>query len=74
MKLYTVPKNTKVRLLGELLNPPGAPELDVGTIVLFKYVDGIYSYCLTDKGEVVHPVAWSEVEIMEDKKELDKSV
>ena len=73
MKLYSVPPNTKVRLLGDLKNPPGAPEPDVGTVVLFKHVDGMYSYCLTHKGEVVHPVAWSEIEIVEDKKELDKS-
>jgi hypothetical protein len=62
MKLYEVPKNTKVRLL-EGFRAPYSP--DPGMVVTFDHIDGMYSYCVTDAGEVVHPAAWTEVEIVE---------
>jgi hypothetical protein len=54
MKLYDVPRNTRIKV--EDL------ELD------FHHIDGMYSYCKTDDGEVVHLAAWTEVEIVETKK------
>ena len=32
----------------------------------FRSVDGMYSYCTRDNGEVVHLAAWTDVEIIED--------
>jgi hypothetical protein len=65
MKLYEVPNYTRVRLLGDLKDPPCAPTTSVGQELNFKKIDGMYSYCVTDAGEVVHPAAWTEVEIVE---------
>ena len=54
MKLYDVPRNTRIKVGDRELN--------------FHRIDGAYSYCTTDKGEPVHLAAWTEVEIVEDKK------
>lgn len=49
MKLYEVPRNTRILFEGEEY--------------LFYRLDGMYSYC-TKGEEVVHLVAWAEVEII----------
>ena len=56
MELYNVPKDTRVRFTN-------------GYEVMFHHIDGMYSYCTTDEGNVVHPSAWSEVEIVTDNKQ-----
>jgi len=56
MKLYEVPRDTRVRLTdaGE----------DTGKEFNFKHLDGMYSYCTDDQGHVVHLACWCEVEIV----------
>lgn len=54
MKLYEAPRNVKVRTI------------DGGNEYMFKHIDGMYSLCYTDKGEVVHLAAWTEVEVLDD--------
>jgi hypothetical protein len=49
MKLYEVPRKSYIRLDGDTF--------------FFDHVNGIYSYCLDMKGNVVHLVAWAEVEL-----------
>ena len=34
-------------------------------ILNFRSIDGMYSYCTRDDGEVVHLAAWTDVEIVE---------
>jgi hypothetical protein len=56
VKLYEVPRDTRIK---------------VGDIELnFRSIDGMYSYCTTDNGEVVHLAAWTEVEILD--KDMDE--
>lgn len=62
MKLYEVPKNTKVKVLSEVKVPPGAPIIKPGDIIKFGHIDGMYSYCHTEDGDLVHMAAWTEVE------------
>ncbi len=67
MKLYEVPRNTRVRLVPETqvtIPPDSSMPVDE---FLFGHVDGMYSYCTTDAGEVIHPAAWTEVEIVKPK-------
>lgn len=52
MKLYDVPRNTRVRVIED------------GYEVNFDHIDGAYSFCLDDDGQVVHIAAWTEVEIV----------
>lgn len=65
MKLYEVPEraNLKVRLISDTQVPPGAPPVVEGDIYDFSHIDGMYSFCKNSNGEVVHLVAWSEVQI-----------
>lgn len=64
MKLYDVPNNTNVRVLGEIKVPPDAPEIKKGDILHFGHIDGMYSYCHNAANQLVHIVAWAEVEIV----------
>jgi hypothetical protein len=52
MKLYDVPRNSTIVL-------EGGEELE------FKHIDGMYSYCLTKEGDVVHLAAWTDVTVKE---------
>jgi len=65
MKLYEVPRNTRVKLLEDDDGPIGSIALKTGDEVNFSHIDGMYSYC-TLGGEVVHPRAWTEVEIVKE--------
>jgi hypothetical protein len=52
MKLYDVPRNSTIIL-------QNGEELE------FKHIDGMYSYCVTKEGNVVHLAAWSDVQVKE---------
>jgi hypothetical protein len=66
MELYNVPRNSRIRVISDIKVPPGAPEIKAGDELNFRSIDGMYSYCTTDAGQVVHLVAWAEVEIIDD--------
>jgi hypothetical protein len=57
MELYKVPNHTKIRVVSS------------GEELMFYHVDGMYSYCLNKDKEVIHLVAWEDVEIVLDKEE-----
>ena len=67
MKLYEAPNNSRIRIIGDIKVPPAAPQLTEGQELNFRSIDGMYSYCTTDSGEVVHLVAWAEVELINTK-------
>jgi hypothetical protein len=50
MKLYDVPRNTWIKH-GDLK-------------LFFHHIDGMYSYCETESGEVCHLQVWTEVEVL----------
>lgn len=63
-KLYEVPRGCYVKLLEDDDGPPAAKQLKKGDIVKFHHIDGIYSFCHDEKGDIVHIKAWTEVEIV----------
>ena len=65
MKLYDCPKGSKIRLVGDVTIPVAHPPLDEGDVLTFDHIDGMYSLCYTLDGAPVHPVVWSDVEIVE---------
>ena len=67
MKLYNVPRNSRIKVLVEDKVPPRAPQITEGEELNFRNIDGMYSYCTRDNGEVVHLVAWTDVEIINQK-------
>lgn len=64
MKLYEVPRNTKIRVLEEGFEHQ---------VLTFKHIDGMYSFCFNDKGQVVHLAAWTDVEIVRKEKGVENS-
>jgi len=65
MKLYDVPRNSKIKVLGDIKIPPAAQNIEEQEVLNFSHVDGMYSYCTNSNNEVVHLAAWTEVEIVE---------
>ena len=51
MKLYEVPNKTMV-------------QTKEGYTYFFDHIDGMYSYCTNENGQVLHLQAWEEVEIV----------
>ena len=66
MKLYKVPRNSKIRILYEedTIGPLGSIALNLQDTYYFGHIDGMYSYCKTHDGVVAHIPAWAEVEIV----------
>ena len=65
MELHQVPRNSRIKIVTKDKVPPGAPPVEEGEELNFRSIDGMYSYCTRDNGEVVHLVAWTEVEIID---------
>lgn len=63
-KLHEVPRGTKIRVRGDVKIPPAAPPIEVGEILHFNHIDGMYSHCRDMAGNVVHLVAWADVDIV----------
>jgi len=64
MQLHSVPRNSRIKVIVEDKVPPAAPQINEGEELNFHRIDGMYSYCTRDNGEVVHLVAWAEVEVI----------
>jgi len=62
MKLYNVPRNSMIRLLEKPTIPIASQQPD--DVLIFSHIDGMYSYCINHDGTVVHPAAWTEVEVV----------
>lgn len=60
MKLYDVPRNSRIRLLGDTLSS----DMELN----FHHIDGMYSYCTDDDGNVMHLAAWTEIELVKQEK------
>jgi len=71
MKLYDVPRNSKIKVVGDVKIPPAAPIIEEQEVLNFSHVDGMYSYCTNKDGQVVHLAAWTEVEVIDDKNTED---
>lgn len=65
MELHRVPRNTRIRVITPEESPAGAAEVKAQEYN-FYHIDGMYSYCTDDDGNVVHLKAWTDVEIVEE--------
>lgn len=54
MKLCEVPRDTWITLYD-------------GTRILFHHVDGMYSLCEDEQGNMLHVAAWTDVEIAKER-------
>ena len=65
MELQNVPRNSRIKVISDIKVPVGSSEITEGEELNFRSIDGMYSYCTRDNGEVVHLVAWAEVELIQ---------
>jgi hypothetical protein len=65
MKLYDVPCNTYIRIVGETQTPVAGVIPIEGETIKFCHIDGMYSYCKNEQGDTIHLAAWTEVEVVE---------
>ena len=61
MKLFEVPRNTRIKLIGK-------DHAMRGIELNFERADGMYSFCTNDQGDICHISAFAEVEIVEPKR------
>lgn len=54
MKLYNCPRKSKIRITKD----------ESGQVFFFDHIDGAYSYCLDQHGNVVHLSCGIEVELV----------
>lgn len=64
MKLYDVPNKTNIRIIEDPNCPPDTLPVEKDEIIFFDHIDGMYSYCTNQEGDVVHLAAWTEVEVV----------
>ena len=64
MELYNVPRNSRIKVVRDVKVPPASPQASEGEELNFRSIDGMYSYCTRDNGEVVHLAAWTNVEVV----------
>ena len=64
MKLYDVPRNSKIIVKDKIKTPPASLPIEEGDILQFHHIDGMYSYCENENGDVVHLLASAEVEVI----------
>jgi hypothetical protein len=64
-QLFELPKGVKIRVLEPVRTPIGGKPIHKGDILQFDHVDGMYSYCIDADGDVVHPAAWTEAEVVQ---------
>jgi len=64
MKLYELDRLSKFKIVGERITQPFTKQLSSDEVYEFKHIDGMYSLCKDSKGNVVHPAAWTEVEVV----------
>ena len=66
MKLFECPSNVRIRVVEDPDLPPGCAGINQGDVVKFHHRDGMYSFCTTDGGAVVHLSVMTEVEVLSD--------
>ena len=65
MKLYEVPRNTKIRIIDDKTSTPIASyPVEKNQTLQYYNIDCMYSYCINEENIAVHPAAWTEVEIV----------
>jgi hypothetical protein len=58
MKLYDVPRKSRIKVEGLTVNGTLTEEIN------FYHIDGMYSYCTTDEGNIIHLPATTECKLI----------
>lgn len=63
-KLYNLADGTYFRITGPVKIPMESREYHDGRVLRLGNIDGMFSYCTDLDGNVYHPAAWTEVEVV----------
>jgi hypothetical protein len=66
MKLYDLPRESYFTLIGDTQIPPEARRPNLDKTYKLGNIDGMYSYCSDNEGNIYHFVAWAEIEKVTD--------
>lgn len=66
MELYNLPRNSYFKLIGDPLVAPEARHPDLDKTYKLGNIDGMYSYCSDNEGNIYHFVAWAEIKEVTD--------
>ena len=66
MKLFEVPRNTKIKLLEDTEGPIESRKPNKNEEYLFSHLDGMYSLCYDSNQKVVYIPGWVTVEVLND--------
>jgi len=66
MELYKLPKGSLFKLVGNPQIPPEARHPNLTKTYKLGNIDGMYSYCSDNEGNVYHFVAWAEIQEVTD--------
>lgn len=72
MKLYDAPTKCWVVPISDIKVPIASPDIQESKPIWFDHIDGMYSYCINQDGELVHLVAWAEVYVDEEMLDIPK--
>ena len=61
MKLYDLPRGSYFTLIGDTMIPPEARHPSLNKTYKLGNIDGMYSHCSDNKGDIYHFAAWSEI-------------
>lgn len=64
MKLYDVPKGSKIRVLANTKTAPFSKKVKVDDELTFEKIDGMYSICKDVEGSIIHLGPTTKVEIL----------
>ena len=65
MKLYEVPRKSKIRIIDEdVMTPPASIPQKQNDVLNFSHSDGMYSYCTDKDGNIVHISGKTKVKIV----------
>jgi hypothetical protein len=62
-KLYRLPSGTRFVVASSVKVPIESRSPDFETELTLDHIDGMYSLCRDDKGNIYHPAAWTEVHV-----------
>ena len=65
MRLDSVPRGSRIRVIGDIKVPPGSQCIEKGDELTFHRIDGMYGHCTDKDHNRVYLVAWAEVQIIE---------
>jgi hypothetical protein len=64
MKLYDVPRGSKIRVLANTKTAPFSKKVKVDDILTLEKLDGMYSICKDTEGNIIYLGATTQVEIL----------